>query len=193
MREIPSPFDHAIDVPRDQCVTLCHGCLEDLVSIPGRLLSGCYAMNTICRSLLQPQAISSPRSAPIVVWTGIARIIGVSGAAFCIVLATLGVFLPVLPTTPFVLLASYLLCRSFPEVHQRFRNSRPFGHLLTDWEERGGIRANDKLRAIVVLLVCSSGTLYVGNLSQTLVVLFLIVIAAGLTVVLRIPIVRDPE
>ncbi|MCA9011342.1 MAG: YbaN family protein [Planctomycetaceae bacterium] len=150
-------------------------------------------MNTVCRSSLPPQVIARPRSAPIVVWTGIARILGVSGAACCIVLATLGVFLPVLPTTPFVLLASYLLCRSFPEVHQRFRNTRPVGRLLTDWEERGGIRANDKLRAIVVLLVCSCGTLYAGNLSQTLVVLFLIVIAVGLTVILRLPMVRDPD
>jgi uncharacterized membrane protein YbaN (DUF454 family) len=148
-------------------------------------------MNSVCRSILRPRATPLSRSLRRVTWKGLARVAGLIGAGCCIVLAVIGAFLPLLPTTPFVLLASYLLCRSCPELHYRFRQSRLFGGLLADWEERGGIRGKDKLRAVTVLLICSCVTLYAGNLSQTQTCIFLALVAAGLVVILRIPMVRD--
>ena len=89
--------------------------------------------------------------------------------------------------------ASYLLCRSSPGMHHSFRNSRLFGRLLTDWEDRGGIRQKDKSRAIVVVLMCSGGTLCFGNLSATLTSMIVALVSVGLFVILRVPLVRDSE
>ena len=150
-------------------------------------------MNITCRPIDHEQLIASRRSACDSLWTGFTRIAGLFGAASCIVLALLGVFLPLLPTTLFVLLASYLICRSWSSMHRRFRKSRLFSRLLTDWEERGRIRQKTKSRAIAIVLTCTIATLYFGMLSETLTIMVVALVAVGLFVVLRLPVVRSAE
>ncbi len=148
-------------------------------------------MNSTCRSAHRSQLIRLPRLPNGATWTGFQRTSGLIGAGLCVVLATLGIFLPLLPSTPFVLLTSYLLYRSSPGMHHRFCNSRLFSRLLTDWEVRGGIRQKDKTRAIVVALLCSSCTLYFGNLSATLTSLVVLLVSVGIVVILRVPLVQE--
>lgn len=118
---------------------------------------------------------------------------GLAGAAVCIVLATLGLFLPMLPATPFVLLASYFLCRCSPRLHSSFANMRLFRQLLMDWEVNGGIRRRHKIRAIFVLFLCAGCTLYFGQLPPIPAGSTLALISVGLFVILRVPLVRDIE
>ena len=49
-------------------------------------------------------------------------------------LATAGAFLPVLPTTPFLLLAAGCFMRSSPELHQRLLENRIFGPYIAQWQ-----------------------------------------------------------
>jgi len=150
-------------------------------------------MNSTCGSIRQSNFVPVSKAVSGSTWSGMRKMCGLIVAGLCIVLAVLGIFLPLLPTTPFVLLASYLLCLSSPTLHRRFRNSRLFSRLLTDWEDRGGIRQKDKSRAIVLVLLCSSATLYFGNFSATLISIVIALVSIGLFVIFRVPLVQDSE
>jgi uncharacterized protein len=75
--------------------------------------------------------------------------------------AYLGAVLPVLPTTPWLLLASYCFARSSPRLQRWVRNTPYFGSLIRDWEDHHGIRPRVKATAVtVVVLVVGSTILF---------------------------------
>jgi uncharacterized membrane protein YbaN (DUF454 family) len=77
---------------------------------------------------------------------------GLIGAGLvCVGLAYLGALLPGLPTTPWLLLASYCFARSSPRLQRWLLRSPMFGRLLRDWHEHRGIRAPVKVTALVMV------------------------------------------
>lgn len=123
---------------------------------------------------------------------GWSRKLYVGLGCFFVVLGVLGALLPLLPTTPFLLLASSCFVRSSPALNRRLLESRLFGPFLRDWQKHRGVRPRVKRTAIaaVVLAVGLSATF--GQLSTPLLTLLLILGGIGLTVVIRLPVVR-PE
>jgi uncharacterized protein len=76
----------------------------------------------------------------------------VAAGSLCIVLAVLGLFLPLLPTTPFLLLALWAFTRASPALAERLRRNRRFGPALRAWQERGEVSRGTRARALVLLL-----------------------------------------
>jgi uncharacterized membrane protein YbaN (DUF454 family) len=66
----------------------------------------------------------------------------------CMGLAVLGLVLPVLPSTPFVLLAAACFARSSERFHGWLVNHRTFGPLVREWREHRSIPYRTKLFAI---------------------------------------------
>jgi uncharacterized membrane protein YbaN (DUF454 family) len=64
----------------------------------------------------------------------------------------LGVVLPLLPTTPFVLLAAGCFARSSPRLHRWLLESQLFGPTLRNWEENRCVPRRAKLVALVTML-----------------------------------------
>ena len=56
-----------------------------------------------------------------------------------------GVFLPLLPTTPFVLLSAFCFSKSSERLHNWLLNHKLFGKLIKDWQKHGVIRTNVKI------------------------------------------------
>ncbi len=68
-----------------------------------------------------------------------------------LVLGIAGIFLPILPTTPFLLLTSYCYIRSSPRLHRWLLHHPWFGPPLRDWERHRGVRRGVKVAAFVMM------------------------------------------
>ncbi len=68
-------------------------------------------------------------------------------------LGMIGIFLPILPTTPFVILAAAAYSISDPERAKKLEQSRIFGSYLRHWRTHQGIPLRTKVRAIMFLWI----------------------------------------
>ena len=79
--------------------------------------------------------------------TGLARwTLLVLGVLFT-VLGALGAFLPVLPTTPFLLLAAWAFMHSSPAFHRKLLANRVFGPYIEQWQRDHSVPAEAKRKA----------------------------------------------
>lgn len=69
----------------------------------------------------------------------------------CLALGILGAFLPVLPTTPFLLLAAYCYSKSSTTLHRWILNHKYLGPPINDWEKNGVIGLKAKWIATIML------------------------------------------
>ena len=63
----------------------------------------------------------------------------------------LGIFLPLLPTTPFVLLAAACYARGSERFHQWLLANRTFGPMVYEWEQHRSLPYRTKVMAIVLM------------------------------------------
>lgn len=68
-------------------------------------------------------------------------------------LGALGIFLPLLPTTPFVLLAAGLFARSSERFHRWLLEHRIFGPLIRDWRAYRSMPRRAKVTALTMVAV----------------------------------------
>jgi uncharacterized membrane protein YbaN (DUF454 family) len=83
----------------------------------------------------------------------------------CVGLAVLGVFLPLLPATPFLLLAAACFARSSERLHAWMLRHRHFGPLLRDWETQRAIRPRAKRAATAAILLSAALTFALAQLT----------------------------
>jgi len=68
-----------------------------------------------------------------------------------IILGVIGIFVPLLPTVPFLLLASYCYAKSSEKFHQWLMNSSWFGKIIRDYQEGKGVPIGIKIFSIILL------------------------------------------
>jgi len=77
-------------------------------------------------------------------------------------LAFIGVFLPVLPTVPFLLLAAFGFSKSSDRLHNWLINHKIFGPPINEWRLRGAISRRVKFYASLSMLFSVALTLWLS-------------------------------
>jgi uncharacterized membrane protein YbaN (DUF454 family) len=76
-------------------------------------------------------------------------------AVLSLALGFLGIFLPILPTTPFILLAAWAATRSSPRLLTWLEQHRLFGKMLRDWRRGGVVSRKAKWAATITMSACA--------------------------------------
>ena len=72
-------------------------------------------------------------------------------AVLCLVLGVIGVIVPGMPTTVFILMAAWAAARSSPRLYRWLWNHRLFGPLLRNWAQGGKVSRRAKWSATAVM------------------------------------------
>jgi uncharacterized protein len=73
-------------------------------------------------------------------------------------LAIVGAFLPILPSTPFILLSAWFFSQSSEKWHKWLLDSQLFGPMITNWETNRCISARTKMFAIIAMAFAGGAT-----------------------------------
>lgn len=129
----------------------------------------------------KPVATADPRktSAPM-------RAVWIVLGLLALGLGALGVVLPLLPTTPFVLLAAFAFARSSERLHAWLLRHKVFGPLIQNWNENGSISR----RAKIVSAISMAGVFLISvalNAKPIVLIIQAIVLSASAAFVLSRP------
>lgn len=85
-----------------------------------------------------------------------ARLLWWVAAWLSLALGMIGVFVPGLPTVPFVLLAAFCASRGAPALRRRLERHPGFGPMIRDFERSGAVGRSAKRVATLMMLLCSA-------------------------------------
>ncbi|UCH11532.1 MAG: YbaN family protein [Fidelibacterota bacterium] len=105
----------------------------------------------------------------------------IAAGTICVVLGTLGIFLPLLPTTPFLLLAAAAYIRSSQRFYDWLLTNRVFGTYIRDYREGRGIPLGTKIMGLSLLWI-TIGYSFLYMTDNWVVRGILVVIVIGVTV-----------
>ena len=111
---------------------------------------------------------------------GFVRNLLIVSGTLCVALGVLGIFLPVLPTTPFLLLAAVCYARSSRRFHHWLLTNRWCGEYIKNYREGKGIPRKQKI-TMVALLWLTIGSTALLAVSLWWVRLILLGMAVGVT------------
>lgn len=79
-----------------------------------------------------------------------------------VMLGFIGIFLPVMPTVPFLLIAAWAFARSSPKLQQKILNHPTYGPHVREWQERGAVSRIAKIWAIATMSFGVGVSLWLG-------------------------------
>lgn len=105
------------------------------------------------------------------------RLVFLLGGHLSVVLGIIGAILPVVPSTPFMILAAYCYSKSSPRLHQKILNLPHIGSHVRDWEDHGLISVKAKILSIVLLGVMIGFSIYILKVTWLKIMLAIIALA----------------
>lgn len=101
-------------------------------------------------------------------------------------LAAIGIFLPLLPTTPFLILAAACFARSSERLHHWLLSNRTFGPIIADWEQNKCISATTKTISLSCIILFGGYAVIFALTTPLLRSFGLVVILVSLYLVARL-------
>ncbi len=98
--------------------------------------------------VLPPPPVHPPLPAPM-------RWLLQAFAVLCLVMGAIGVVVPGLPTTVFILMAAWAAARSSPRMHAWLWRHRLFGPMLRNWADGGRVSRRAKWSATILMALCA--------------------------------------
>lgn len=103
----------------------------------------------------------------------------------CVGLAVAGAALPLLPTTPFLLLAVFAFARSSRRMHDWLLEHRQFGPLIRNWRDHGSIDRRTKLVSVLVMIAMPPLSWALGASPRVLLIQILVLAASAAFILTR--------
>jgi len=102
-----------------------------------------------------------------------------------LLLGIAGIILPILPTTPFAILAAFAFGKSAPAWAARLERHQVVGPLIRDWRERRVIPPRAKALAVMMMVAALSLSIWAGVSVVVLIVQALCLSGAAIFVLTR--------
>ncbi len=121
------------------------------------------------------------------------RVLFIVFGVICVICGAVGTFVPGLPTTPFLLLASWLFYRSSPRLRAWLLNSW-LGRYIRDYERNRGITWRKKIG--IVVLMSAMCALSIGCFITSPIVRIVVAVAGvvgALVVLFCVPTIKSKE
>ena len=96
-----------------------------------------------------------------------------------------GVIVPLLPTTPFILLAAFCFQRGSDRLHRWLVHHPRFGPLIAHWRERGAIPPYAKRNAMIALIAVLAISWFAGVAAYVLLVQAVVLTAVATFILTR--------
>ncbi|MEJ2105571.1 MAG: YbaN family protein [Ignavibacteriaceae bacterium] len=111
---------------------------------------------------------------------GFFRYLYLIGGILLIIIGVIGIFLPVLPTTIFLILASACFVKGSPRANEWLRNHKILGAYLKNYQDKSGLTIKAKVLNISFLWLMISSSAFIFT-EEIFIRLLLIAIAIGVT------------
>ncbi|MDR1183560.1 MAG: YbaN family protein [Coriobacteriales bacterium] len=108
-------------------------------------------------------------------------------AWFCTVTAVIGIFVPVLPTTPLLLLATFLFANSSPRYHAWIQKTRVYKQYVLPFKERGGLPLGQKVRIVIISFIVLGISAFTVRVVYIWIILALVALWLLYLMFIRIP------
>lgn len=111
----------------------------------------------------------------------IKRYFFISIGSFFLIIGLIGIFLPLLPTTPFLILTAICFNKGSDKFHSWLINHRLFGPPIQDWQKNHVIKIKYKLMATGMMVISSAYVLpketipLIGKASYTVLLIILLI------------------
>lgn len=115
------------------------------------------------------------------------KILFTLGGVLALLLGLIGIILPGLPTTPFILLAAYCFAKGSQRLHRRLLSNPWCGALIRDWEQHRSLPLRLKYLAIGLMLLMSGLSFWQLSNQPLAQISILFVALIGAITVIRIP------
>lgn len=134
-------------------------------------------------AIAQPTPVRA--SNPVVRWLLMAA------GGVLVAIGVIGIFVPLLPTTIFLLLAAACFGKSSPAAYRWLTTNRWFGRYLHNYKERRGATLATKATSIATLWLGIGAALWLLSLPVWVTVALLVIAAAVTLHLLRLETIRD--
>lgn len=102
-----------------------------------------------------------------------------------VALALAGIPLPLLPTTPFLLLAAFCFARSSPRLHAWLLDHKTFGPVIRKWRDHGAIPRRAKVLAVSMMAATFAASALLGAPGFVLVIQAVVMTSVSIFLITR--------
>ncbi len=120
-------------------------------------------------------------------WEKISRPFFLTLGCICLALGFIGLLLPVLPTTPFILLAAFAFSKSSERLHAWLLGHKLYGPLIMNWQRHGIIRPKAKWTSVSLIVVLSGPSIYLVSVPAYVKILLAAICAGVICLILTRP------